>query len=268
MSKKPTIVKEVERHPLLGYDLNAPLPYFLDDETLFGHYEVKNEDWSIDQAFAHTEKVLASFLNSTSQFYNPDPTVLDPFKLPQIDEVLFVKSYLPNLYESHSVDEHGNDHAMLAWVNNVALTQYAPVNVLREGKLIYRVPPALSKINVIRANERQYSPTILGKQIEGEINRLPALRDRKTRELLGALFIPREGISTKNFRNTVELKYLFTLDEIFTYYGYKSILTPEIMSIKSQILGTPNATTGSVQSTTAARKVQPDDEEDDSDLFG
>jgi len=89
------------------------------------------------------------------------------------------------------------------------------------------------------------------------------VQDRRIVDAMGDFKEDRQGLIT----NKVNYKYLFVMDEIFTYYGYPSILTPEIMSIKSTIMkGESHGDQSSGTIPESGRQSNQDQLEDD-DLF-
>lgn len=219
-----------EIHPL-GYNVNAPLPYYLTNEDIYGKYECKQGDIRSTEQNIHTAAVLANFLN-TEQHTTSEGNV------PSIDEAIFVRSYLPHFYRDESTGPESGPCIGATWITNVAGHAYNPVDVIREGRVIYRVPPLLGRLNVIHHNERERSIGMMYKDMEDVLVRVPHAFGRQLSYLTENLFNPSDPNKDRaEFRSSPKLKYLFVMDEIFTYYGYDSILTPEIMSIKGQVMG-------------------------------
>lgn len=269
MSKKPRI------HPL-GYDMDAPLPYMLTDEELFGKYKVREEEYTeVGKAeVMHLAETFANFLNESAG-YNPEG-----FR-PQISEELFVKSYLPHFHSEAYVDKDrpkstdAKDGVITSWVGAVAGSIYSPVDITRNGVVIYRVPPASGQLKPIGPNDRQRSLNLLIKDAEDMYNRLNVSKNAQLTHALNEsmaniIHDPESDRGRTTLTSRPNLKFLFVLDEIFTYYGYSSILTPEIMSLKSKVFGADyvnnrksNRPVSTAQSSMGAVPV-----EDDDDLFG
>lgn len=261
-----------ERHPILNYDLKAPLPYFLTDEEIYGKYTVDESQYSEQGKLEIMEgaKIFADFLN-TSSAIGPNGTVAT------IDENVFVRSFLPHFYSEQEITDKYDPRVdkggvITSWVRNVAGGVYNVVNVLRNGEVIYRVPPVYGQLNAVGPTARERSLRLLIKDAEEMWERLPASKNAQLAHALNQSLIPADPDADRHtFLTTPNLKYLFVMDEIFTYYGYDSILTPEIMSIKKQVFGeryVEHRQSSGTISRTEVSAVGAEPVEDDSDLFG
>nr|DAT18076.1 MAG TPA: hypothetical protein [Caudoviricetes sp.] len=249
------------KHPL-GYYLDDPLPYRLTEDDL-GHKGKKVEelvDVPEDRMLLNLATIFTNFLN------DPDNKG-SSCKRAQLDEHIFVTSWLPHLY--HGTDVSDSEFSIAkGWVTHIAGNVYSPVDIIREGKVIYVVPPMLGRMNIISGGDRLEPVAGLVKKANEMISRLPTSKEAQTNHIIKQMQIPVDDEHKAAFETRKNLKYLYVLDEIFTYYGYASILTPEIMSIKSAVMGVPDngiTTSGPVQNTTPSGTESIDT---DDDLFG
>lgn len=253
----------------LGYNLNAPLPYCLTDEDIFGRkFSIDKSKYDPADPNLETSLVLAHFLNNDVGLLRNSDT------RPFIDEGRFVRTWLPFMYndEPKEITVQGGKILVTvtdAWVRTVAGGPYNAVDILREGKLIFRVPPVLGRLNVVGGADRRKPIGLMYQDLEAQINRSPATKLQQVDEFTRHLFDPKDPDADRSeFMATPKLKYLYVMDEIFTYYGYNSILTPEIMKYKPYVMGIGAATHGTHTSGTVSGTphiVEP--YEDDDDLF-
>lgn len=264
--------KDTKRHPQLNYLLDAPLPYFLTDEELYGKYSIDESQYSDygKKTLLRDAEIFVNFLNNSS-------SVGPHGKVPTIDETVFVKSFLPYFYSEKEVDDkydegYPNGGIITVWVRGVAGGAYTAVNVTRNGEVIYRVPPAYGRLNAVGPADRERSLNLLLKDAEDVYSRIPAATDAQITYALDLSTRPADPDADRHsFLAKPNLKYLFVMDEIFTYYGYDSILPPEIMSIKNKVFGenyVNHRQSGTTVSSNAVGSVAGEPVEDDSDLFG
>lgn len=232
-------------------------------EEVYGKYEGTNTTIGTD-----LEEIMGSMIN----FLNNDVHT-DMFgRVPQIQEDIFVKSWLPHFYHDTNVNEEGGVSIAHAWVTHVAMSAYNMVDVIRDGKVIYRVPPLMTRIRALGGKDKHMTSNSAKFQMESIVSRLPSAGVVQSKWMCEQMIDLKDGSSENDsdFLITPSLKYLFVLDEIFTYYGYDTILNPEIMSIKSQVMGTPNEsnTSRTVQPEPVTTSAQPMDDTDDDYLFG
>ena len=230
-----TMKEEVNNfiHPL-GYDIRAPLPTMLDDDNVYTlPPKPTPESLAADPVNAELTLKLYDLLTDTERL-----TVDDKRK--SIDEASFVRLWLPHLYGEETPDkpEEYTSSVINEWINEVAGNRYTMVNVIRDGKVIYRVPPVSGKLNIVGPNQRHTRISIMYNELEGFLNRLPSAAPVQISKFCQHLFDPKDpNMDSKQLAVNRNLKFIFVLDEIFTYYGYKSILNDKIMSIKPIVMG-------------------------------
>lgn len=258
---------EREKHEL-GYYLDDPLPTMLTNEEVYGNYHYTEVDDSLMGGYDNTLSTLANYLNTSLSTNAQD-------KRPSIDEATFVRAWLPHFYNGNS----GNDYdpsVSLTWVNSVAGGRYDgayhSVDVIRDGQVIYRVPPLQARVNIIGGQDRTKSVALLYKEMDDNLRRVPHAVKQQEKFFLDRVFESNDQNQTKHDLVTkTNLRYLYILDEIFTYYGYDTILTPELMSIKELVMGKKEngkKPSGELSSGTGHPVPDEQDYEDDSDLFG
>ena len=252
----------------LGDRVDAPLPTMLTHEEVYGHFERKDKDPNEVGMLDSTLDVLAFYANNSSITDSED-------KRPSIDEATFVKAWLPHFYHGNQGREDIDPSVTLTWVNKIAGGKYCgsyhSVDVLRDGEVIYRVPPVYGRLNVVGGKDRYTSVAQLYKNMDDMLKRVPHAVNQQEKFFLDNIYEPAdEHQDRRDFRADINLKYLYVLDEIFTYYGYETILTPELMSVKEQVMG--KRTDGAqpvrelstrVQSPTASEYI----DDGDDDLF-
>lgn len=242
-------------HPTLGYDINAPLPTMLDDrETFTVVDELAPAKPGEDLFLRETTEKLYAFLQDESGRGSE-------LKRASIDEATFVRVWLPHFYsEQTPMDDSKGESVTDHWVRKVAGTVYNTVDVMREGKVIYRVPPVYGKVNTYSRGPGNGSVAIAYKEMEEFLRRLPSAKEAQINHLVQNIFDENDHVAV-----TRNLKYIFVLDEIFTYYGYDTILTDKIMSIKPIVMGVDNR----VKPTTNVTRTNEivDAYDDDSDLW-
>lgn len=255
------------------------LPYQLKADDIYKQYKIhdKYEDGSIGQIepmILQSAAELAAFLNNPNNQSRTGRT-------PTIAEEVFVKSWLPYFYneqkpegydddviQRYQLSTEGVDSVVHAWVTAVAGNVYTPVNVLRDGEVIYTIPPVIDKLVAIGGKDRKKSVAQLYKDAKQMIDRIPsaAVMNAQFNHMVESIndYVPE---SRGEIVNRINYKYLFVMDEIFTYYGYDSILTPEIMSIKQEIMGYSNEyqPVGTISKPISETDVV---EDEDDDIFG
>lgn len=259
--------KERERHEL-GYFLDAPLPTMLSHDDVYGDYHFTEVDDSLMGGYDNTLSTLANYLN------NALPTNAQN-KRPSIDEATFVHAWLPHFYNGNAGNEY-DPSVSLTWINSVAGGKfdgaYHSVDVIRDGKVIFRVPPLQARVNIIGGEDRNKSVSMLYKEMDDNLRRVPHAVKAQEQFFLDRIFDSKnENQSKHDLATKTNLKYLYILDEIFTYYGYDSILSPELMSVKELVMGKKDNGTksgGELSPGTGHSIPAEQDNEDDSDLFG
>lgn len=220
-------------HPL-GYDIRAPLPTMLSDDNVYTlPPKPTEESLRADPQNAELTMKLYNLLTDTERL-----TVDNARK--EIDEASFVRLWLPHLYgeETPERPEDYTSSVINEWINEVAGNRYTMVNVIRDGKIIYRVPPVSGKLNIVGPSERQTRISVMYNELEGFLNRLPSAAHAQIENFCQHLFDPKDpNVDSKQLAVTRNLKFLYVLDEIFTYYGYKSILNDKLMKIKPIVMG-------------------------------
>lgn len=265
-------MKEIkEERTSLGYLPNAPLPTFLRKEDMVKNVTITQEERDKDLTGALDS--LADLLNSEAVLSNGVKLTAQQFKdgrgIPTIEESIFVKSWLPHFYHDNAQSELSITNG---WITQISGNAYTPVDVMREGIVIFRVPPALGSMNIISSRDRLKPVGILYKELEDVVVRSPLAIEAQARHFCNSIFIPRDAnthqselIANRN------LKYIYIMDEIFQYYGYDTILTPELMSIKKQVMGpdyNEYYTSGAIpQSKPISAGQQSATIENDDDLF-
>lgn len=264
----------------LGVDpVDKKLPYCLKVEEVYPQYQIHDgfEGLSISQIepmILQGAAELAAFLNNPSSQFNSG-------KAPEITEEVFVRSWLPFFYGEqkpqgyednpivrYQVMHEGVDSVVKAWVSAVSGSVYNAVNVTRHGEVIYMVPPIIDKPAVVGGKDRKKSVAQLYQDAKQVVDRIPskAVLNAQFNHMVESIrdYTPE---SRKQLVNRINYKYLFVMDEIFTYYGYDSILTPEIMLIKNDIMGYTDEHQSS--GTVSQSHSEPDFiEDDEDDLFG
>ena len=219
-------------HPL-GYDPSKPLPYCLTKQDIFGaDYKVHHELWDPMDNNYNTTKTLANFLNNECWPLDENN------RIPSIDEVTFVRTWLPHFYTGLV---NPNESITYAWIENISKHAYNTVDVYRGNQLIYRIPPLVGRSDTLDGNDLTYSLSNLAKDLQTQEGRMGGTPEDKINKMFKYGLLP-QGVNDLDanrakFLVRPNLKYLFVMDEIFTYYGYDSILTPDIMSIKPQVFG-------------------------------
>lgn len=248
----------------LGFDLKAKLPYMLTHEDVYG--EINHEVTTTPAEAGSLFKDVHLFAN-----YLKESSVVNKDNVrPTIDEPTFVKAWLPHFHMGNEGDESRDPSVTLTWINAIAGSPYHSVDVLRNGELIFRVPPVSGRLKVIGGKDRQTSVGMLNKEMENMLTRVPHAREAQVNYLLSQIFVMKDERQSDTVTE-LNLKCLFTLDEIFRYYGYSTILPPEIMKIKPYIMGEQDGTEsrGSLPSsdTGIAGEVSSESNFDEDDLF-
>lgn len=248
----------------LGFDLNAKLPYMLSHEDVYGdiHKEVTVTPNEAGSLFKDIQ-LFANYLKESS-VTNKDNV------RPSIDEPTFVKAWLPHFHMGNEGNEDRDPSVTLTWINAVAGSAYHSVDVLRNGEVIYRVPPVSGRLKIIGGKDRQVSVGMLNKEMENMLTRVPHAREAQVNYLLSQIFALKDERNTDTVTE-LNLKCLFTLDEIFRYYGYPTILPQEFMKIKPYIMGVQDGTEsrGSLPAadTGTTEQVSSESDFDEDDLF-
>lgn len=210
----------------LGYDPKAPLPTLLPIEEIYG------TPIALDpEVFKHDR---TGSLEAICSFYNDVTNRASDHCPKTIDEDTFVKCWLPHFYSDDDSSSYSITHA---WINEIAGSVHDGVDVTRNGEIIYRVPPILNQLKIMSGTERAVSMSMLLENYKQTVSRVPQSKEVQLDYLVDQIFIDNQGNRRDEFMSDTNLKYLFVLDEIFTYYGYKTILTPSIMLIKKQVMG-------------------------------
>lgn len=260
--KKPNTAKK-ELHPL-GYDPDAPLPMMLTDDDLYEPVKIRQDVSKTHPELVELTELLANFVNSSRS------VGLDGVPI-YMDEREFVTVWLPAFYNEKtssgvSVDDSWERYIAGFDKGNNTNGRNLVVNIVRDGRVIYRVPPLQGRTNIISTNDRKKSITLMSKDVQDMTERLPSSYRVQVDNMVESID------NDKRVSNTdVNIKYLIVLDEIFTYYGYNSILTPEIMKYKQYLLNklklmeggnNGTGTFGGISTSTDAEYV-----DDGSDLF-
>lgn len=94
------------------------------------------------------------------------------------------------------------------------------------------------------------------------------IQEVQHRHLVNNMFNPTDpNMRSNDLMATANFKFIFTLNEIFMYYGYESILPPDLMQYRQLVLGVKSDTQSS-RSISATSPHATDVYEDDDDLFG
>lgn len=243
-------------------DKTRKLPTMLTLEDVYGKYEANNTAVGTD-----LEEIMGSMIGFLNNEVHKDYMG----RTPSIAEEIFVKTWLPHFYHDTNINENGVSIAH-AWVTHVSFSPYNMVDVIRDGTVIYRVPPLLSRIRAIGGKDKYMTSNSAKYQMESIVNRVPSAGVVQSRWLCDQM-IDLKDKDTNNDSDlliTPSIKFLFVLDEIFTYYGYDTILNPEFMLIKPQVMGIADESNASriVQSEPVTTGPQPMDYTDDDYLFG
>ena len=257
---------------------DKPLPYFLKPEDMRRTYSAEG----ITQGgipIEECDEFLGNALKELSHFLNDPNQLSRETRQATINEEQFVRQWLPFFYgeplpegyeqlDKYSMADMHLDSVNKAWIRDVSGSAQSPVYVLRNGEVIYVIPPMMDQLAAISGADRNMSIGETFREASLMKQRIPSrsvqmVQDRRIVDAMGDFKEDRQGLIT----NKVNYKYLFVMDEIFTYYGYPSILTPEIMSIKSTIMkGEPHGDQSSGTIPESGRQSNQDQLEDD-DLF-
>lgn len=258
-------MKDKAKHSVYGYRLNAPLPYMITEED---YYRVVDNNIMVNPETkpSETEEAVSLFKGFLADSRN-----LDAF--PQISEDDFVRYWLPHFYklppEGFVPDPDQHKSIVRAWINQVARKATNVVNVIRDGRIIFRVPPALGRMGTLRSFERTESVSVKAKQVSGYLTSFPNHRVVKEKQVAESSLSSQHGNKTDTMQRLIEpsAKYLYVLNDIFTYYGYESILPPEIMSLRDKVLGERRGTIQDTRHESAKNTNVYAPVEDDDDLF-
>lgn len=264
--------RELHYFKQLNIDPEKPLPYCLTDEDFnMRHYKEVEE-----QQLEHVDPYLAGFLTVSTNLLNNAYSLNLENKRPSITEAEFVKTWLPRFYGEHKSQFASEDDevtsVMNVWVHAIAGNSYTPVEVTRFGKIIYRIPPLIQPLTVMKKENRGISVYELANEAIARVSQYPTknVMDKEYSRAMDRIFKDQNGRNI-DFTTTYNIKPLFVMDEIFTYYGYDTILTPELMSIKSDVMGgqtnNGNQSSTNVSSHGTSQPEQPMGYDEDDDPF-
>lgn len=227
---------------------DKPLPYQLKMEDVHPQYNaegVMQGGIPMEEA----DNFIANGLKELSYFLNDPNNLGREGRRAVMQEESFVRQWLPHFYNEDLPDNyqhiahdkhqmHAFDSVNAAWIRLVSGAPQAPVDIIRDGRVIFTVPPMMDQLSAIGGGERNKSIGEAYRDADLMKQRLPSravqqAQDRTVIEAIGDFKDPNRTTIT----NKINYKYLFVMDEIFTYYGYPTILTPEIMSIKPEVMG-------------------------------
>lgn len=225
------------------------LPYRLKPEDIYHQYKI--QDNYNGESLSQIEPMILQGAAELASFLNNPANQSKTGRIPTIPEEVFVRSWLPFFYneqkpegydedviQRYRLNSEGVDSVVQAWINAVAGNTYTPVDVVRNGEVIYTIPPVIDKLVAIGGKDRKKSVAQLYKDAKQMIDRIPSasVMNAQFNHMVDSIndYVPERR---NEIINRINYKYLFVMDEIFTYYGYDSILTPEIMSIKKDIMG-------------------------------
>lgn len=231
--------KEERQRHMYGYYLDAPLPAMLTYQDMIGdvkrfeNKDGKEKTFSLNGTEVDTDAIVSFAKNMLLN----DPEGKERL----ISEKEFVTTWLPLMHEAKPLMINGEPHASdYLWVKHVSKSPYSSVGVVRDGVVIFRVPPVAVGLESIGQTDRERRITELYLEYKRKTQYLPSLEAEGEEWLMNEIDQGVKEQKKQNMRMVSKwrtLLYIYILDEIFVYYGYDSILTDEIMSFKQAVMG-------------------------------